>query len=42
MKETLSSAERKVKSVREPSKQENSRGLAMRRYALVFMSWLKP
>jgi hypothetical protein len=34
-------AKNKVKGVREPSEEENSRGLEVRRFAPVFMSWLK-
>jgi hypothetical protein len=32
----------KGKGVREPSKEENSRDLEVRRFAPVFMLWLKP
>jgi hypothetical protein len=32
----------KIKVVREPSEEENSRDLEVRRCAPVFMSWLKP
>jgi hypothetical protein len=35
------SSDRKIKGVREPSEEENSRDLEVRRFAPVFLSWLE-